>query len=536
MAASLADDGVAAVKAGKYAEGIQKLTEALDERAAPLWHIERSKAYLRTSQFDLALQDAESALHISFDRANRQHMAEAQLRRAITLFRMGRFADADICAFWATRLIDGAKAMEDDGQQHQVDSNGDYAVRAKDLQDKISTDGKPLFKASRENNLAEATRQTAETRLKNQALSWRLQALTQMEKLPVGADGRKPHLVEKYPVPSVIKGLPPPTPPSTVEVTDVGSENVSTTNVASSTSGHGAWEKIWAQYHEVYTQQKIRCSFYQTDTSLTVDLFLKNLTPAQVAVNSMTQAIKITPAEGASLGTYSGAMVLMLHGEINPQATKYNVKSMKIELILQKKTAGKWPALRCDDAEIVDNLSISPSQGTFASRFIGFVMTLGYEDPKELELPDFDSDPSAWYAVLLGKLQSKLLERSGLLSAPDADVPMIDKPAETATSVLDQDMSTTMSSGSTSVYPTSSRKGPINWDSIDDDEDEEDVSKKDVNSFFQQIYKDADEDTKRAMMKSFVESNGTALSTSWSDAKRKSYETQPPNGTEVKKW
>lgn len=38
------------------------------------------------------------------------------------------------------------------------------------------------------------------------------------------------------------------------------------------------------------------------------------------------------------------------------------------------------------------------------------------------------------------------------------------------------------------------------------------------------------------MMKSFVESNGTALSTSWSDAKGKTYQTQPPDGVEAKKW
>lgn len=37
-------------------------------------------------------------------------------------------------------------------------------------------------------------------------------------------------------------------------------------------------------------------------------------------------------------------------------------------------------------------------------------------------------------------------------------------------------------------------------------------------------------------MKSFIESNGTALSTSWNDAKSKTYQTQPPDGVEAKKW
>ncbi|KAL6940807.1 hypothetical protein ACO0QE_004725 [Hanseniaspora vineae] len=57
-----------------------------------------------------------------------------------------------------------------------------------------------------------------------------------------------------------------------------------------------------------------------------------------------------------------------------------------------------------------------------------------------------------------------------------------------------------------------------------------------VETFFQQLYKDADPDTKRAMMKSFLESNGTALSTDWQDVKDKKVETTPPDGMEAKKW
>lgn len=57
-----------------------------------------------------------------------------------------------------------------------------------------------------------------------------------------------------------------------------------------------------------------------------------------------------------------------------------------------------------------------------------------------------------------------------------------------------------------------------------------------TNEFFQQLYGNADEDTRRAIIKSYQESNGTVLSTNWSEVGKGKVETKPPSGQVAKKW
>ncbi|KAL2556167.1 Protein SGT1-like protein B [Forsythia ovata] len=101
--------------------------------------------------------------------------------------------------------------------------------------------------------------------------------------------------------------------------------------------------------------------------------------------------------------------------------------------------------------------------------------------------------------------------------------------------------SATVSSGNQRPTYPSSKPKRVDWDKLEaqvkkEEKDEKLDGDAALNKFFRDIYRDADEDTRRAMSKSFLESHGTVLSTNWKDVGSKKVVGSPPDGMELKKW
>lgn len=91
-------------------------------------------------------------------------------------------------------------------------------------------------------------------------------------------------------------------------------------------------------------------------------------------------------------------------------------------------------------------------------------------------------------------------------------------------------------------YPSNSHV-KRDWNKIDKELEKElqkNPEEDAMNKLFKQIYANGNEETKRAMVKSFQTSGGTVLSTNWNEVEKKDYEEKdrpsPPEGQQWQKW
>ena len=411
--------GSSALDAGDFPAAISCYTNAISANPEAVdYYIKRSTAYTRLSPPDhaSAYQDSEIAVLLATKRGKRELIAQSQLRRAIALFGLERWADAKRCLEWAQKLNDKEKTL-------------------------------PM---------------------------WNMKVENKLKGLPEGDDRSTP-TVQENPEVSV------PKPGAKISDNTKKSDDHHGTNGNSSTIQTASTATEPPQL----TASKIRHDWYQSHDSVTVTVFAKGVPKDKATININERSVEVSfPLTDASDFDLSFDP---LFSNIDPAASSFKILSTKIEFQLKKASPGvKWGNL----------------EGS-------------------------------------GPVQS--------------DQPVSNNSADTTVkrAVLAEDTANAAPS-----YPTSSKSGPKNWDKVASDltkkpkkegetsedgndqvtleEDEDDADP--VNGFFKKLFKDADPDTRRAMMKSYQESSGTALSTNWAEVGKGPVETTPPEGMEARKW
>jgi len=228
------------------------------------------------------------------------------------------------------------------------------------------------------------------------------------------------------------------------------------------------------------TVDKIRVEWYQTGTSVTIEILCKGIPKENATVKFEEGQLLVKFPVLASNCDYE-YNATPLHQNIDAQKSSFRITPHKLEITLAKQVQGlKWSEIYPAPQAKTEAQLTSTSSAYLAKATGG-------------------TDPSA-----LAPFEESIRAHSGNegLEPPPAAAPPF--------------------------------QGGKNWDKVLAQDEEDDLDP--MHSFFQKLYKDATPDSRRAMMKSYQESNGTTLNTSWGDVKDKPVETQAPDGMEAKKW
>ncbi|MCJ1401802.1 hypothetical protein MMC11_005019 [Xylographa trunciseda] len=413
--------GAEALAASNFPLAISQYTKAIATHPQAVdYYIKRSTAYTRTSPSNLAssLADAEVAVVLGHNRGKRESIAQAQLRRGIALFGLGRYADAGKCFEWAKAMSPKEKSL---------------LIWEAKVQDKLSG-------LESGDSKGEAT----------------VKEVPDADTEKAGADAKK------------------------AETARASSEKAAAPKPSAPTASTGTLST---------PPSKIRHEWYQSTDSVTVTLLAKGVPKDRATVDIQPSSLSISfPLPTGADYDFS---LEPLFAPIDPSTSTHKIMSTKVEFILKKATPGqKWHSL--ENPHALPTTSNSTSADPIAQAIL---------NPK----PAHDAPPAYPTSSRSGpkdwdKLAADLTKKPAKKAADDADDDTVDDKEDT-------------------YLP-------------DDDEDGGDPA----NAFFKKIFKGADPDTKRAMMKSYQESNGTALSTNWAEVGKGKVETSPPEGMVARKW
>ena len=500
-----ASRGAAALAAGDAWTAISAYTQALIEHpTSPDYFIQRSTALNRLKapvsqvaqgeacesqlqasreqlqqQHELALLDAEYAVLLGQKRARREKIQAAQQRRVIALYTMERYADAGFVL----------KTMERWRSKERKDEMEGLLWKGKIEQS--------LDKLPQENGSKATAAEYPDVELPSES------TLRKMLKAQLDDKG-----IFKLPTVSTAK--------EGNNIT-VGAVNSSTTTEFSSdltgadaaqapTDAIKVERETEISYGEPDQQAQllnikpapsnVRHEWFQNAQSVTITFYAKGVVKEQADIEINTDSLSISFPHPSNLSSTFDWTLDPLFAPVDAVASTYKVLSTKVEVVLRKARPGqKWATLEREASSRGDghaSTCVKPDPtNTTAS-----VMPVSARITESV--PSYPtssrSGPKDWDKVAADLTTKQRKEKKVKLhGATNSEDQKAKDPGGNSGSEDDQ--------------------GGNN----EDDEVDSDFGGDPVDSFFKKLYAGADADTRRAMMKSYQESAGTALSTNWSD-------------------
>jgi suppressor of G2 allele of SKP1 len=127
--------GDAALSASKPEEAIEHYTKAISVNSTAVkYYIGRATAYQRVKKYTESLHDAETAVVLAKKRASRELIKDAQFRRAVALFHLAQYADAEyllgivkkfdekdkMLPIWEAKITNKLKDLPEDDEKRKV--------------------------------------------------------------------------------------------------------------------------------------------------------------------------------------------------------------------------------------------------------------------------------------------------------------------------------------------------------------------------------------------------------------------------------
>ncbi|KAI9685118.1 MAG: hypothetical protein M1822_004705 [Bathelium mastoideum] len=245
---------------------------------------------------------------------------------------------------------------------------------------------------------------------------------------------------------------------------------------------------------------KIKHDWYQNNDSVYFSLLVKGVPKDKATIDIQPRSLSISfPMPNGSTYDYS---LEPLFAEVDASESLFTIMNTKIEVVLKKKTKGtKWKSLETTEPVAAAGQDASPAEDESIRRAL-LTSTSAPSDHAPAYPTSAKGGAKNWDKIVdsYTKKPSKKAKAANKDSAEDSD----------------------------------SDSEPKDDDAIDDLEDDDGGDP--ANAFFKKLYSSADPDTRRAMVKSYQESNGTALSTNWAEVGKGKVETSPPDGMVARKW